>query len=92
VSQKVVEAAAKTGTGEIGLEESWHSWFVAYAPYQTSDPMERVVVVVMVEAAEGEYEWWAPKAGNAILQGIFAHQTYEEAARKLGLGYLMENR
>lgn len=91
ISQNVVEAAAKTGTGEIGLEESWHSWFVAYAPYQASDPMERVVIVVMVEAAEGEYEWWAPKAGNAILQGIFGHQSYEEAARKLGLQYLVEN-
>ncbi len=91
ISQKAVEAAAKTGTGEIGLEESWHSWFVAYAPYRTGDPMERVVIVVMVEAADGEYEWWAPKAGNAILQGIFANQSYEEAARALGLQYLMEN-
>jgi len=92
LSTKAVEAAAKTGTGEIGLDESWHSWFVAYAPYRTGDPMERVVVVVMVEADEGEYEWWAPKAGNAILQGIFGRQTFEEAAKALGLPYLTENR
>ncbi len=92
LSTKAVEAAAKTGTGEIGLDESWHSWFVTYAPYQTDDPMQRVVVVTMVEAAEGEYEWWAPKAGNAILQGIFAHQTFEQAAKALGLSYLLESR
>jgi penicillin-binding protein 2 len=92
LSTRAVEAAAKTGTGEVGLDEAWHSWFVTYAPYKTANPLERVVVVVMVEAGEGEYEWWAPKAGNAILQGIFAHQTFEEAARALGLSYLTENR
>jgi penicillin-binding protein 2 len=91
LTTKAVEAAGKTGTGEVGLEEDFHSWFVAYAPHQTDDASEQVVVVVSVEAGEGGYEWWSPKAGNAILQGIFADQSYEEAARALNLWYLLEN-
>ncbi len=77
-----VELAGKTGTGEAGFEDRWHSWFAAYAPYQTDDPEEQVVVAVMVEA-ENEWEWWAPKAANVIFQGIFADQTYEEAVETL---------
>jgi penicillin-binding protein 2 len=77
-----VEVAGKTGTGEAGFEDRWHSWFAAYAPFGTDDPDERVVVVVMVEA-ENEWEWWAPKAANVIFQGIFAGQTYEEAVETL---------
>jgi penicillin-binding protein 2 len=77
-----VEVAGKTGTGEAGYEERWHSWFAAYAPYAAEDPDEQVVVVVMVEA-ENEWEWWAPKAANVIFQGIFAGQTYEEAVETL---------
>ncbi len=82
ITTKAVEVAGKTGTGQAGFEDRWHSWFAAYAPYQTEDPDERVVVVVMVEA-ENEWEWWAPKAANVILQGIFADQTYEEAVETL---------
>ena len=77
-----VEVAGKTGTGEAGFEDRWHSWFAAYAPFNTEDPDEQVVVVVMVEAAN-EWEWWAPKAANVIFQGIFADQTYEEAVETL---------
>ena len=93
ITSNAVEAAGKTGTGEIGLEESFHSWFTAYAPFETRDPSERVIIVVMVEASKDadEYEWWSPKAGNAILQGIFANQSYEEAADTLNLWYLKEN-
>jgi penicillin-binding protein 2 len=77
-----VELAGKTGTGEAGFEDRWHSWFAAYAPFTTDEPSERVVVSVMVEA-ENEWEWWAPKAANVIFQGIFADQTYEEAVETL---------
>ena len=77
-----VELAGKTGTGQAGYEDRWHSWFVAYAPFEAEDPEEQVVVVVMVEA-ENEWEWWAPKAANVIFQGIFADQTYEEAVETL---------
>ncbi len=82
LTTKAVEVAGKTGTGEAGFEDRWHSWFAAYAPYQTDDPDERVVVVVMVEA-ENEWEWWAPKAANVIFQGIFADQSYEEAVETI---------
>lgn len=82
ITTKATEVAGKTGTAEAGYEDRWHSWFVAYAPYQTDKPEERVVVAVMVEA-ENKWEWWAPKAADVILQGIFAHQAYEEAVETL---------
>lgn len=83
---KAVKAAGKTGTGEVGYEDRWHSWFAAYAPYD-GKPEDQVVVVVMVEAVN-EWEWWAPKAANVIFQGIFAGQTYEEAVKALNIWYL----
>jgi penicillin-binding protein 2 len=91
ITTKAVVSAGKTGTAEIGLEEDYHSWYVGYAPYETEKPEERIIVAVMVEASVGGYEWWSPKAANAILQGIFADQTYEEAADTLNLWYLKQN-
>ncbi|MDR2619378.1 MAG: penicillin-binding protein 2 [Treponema sp.] len=81
---KAVEIAGKTGTGEVGLQDQWHSWFTSYAPYETSDPGERVVVTVIVEAVNN-WEWWAVYCAAIIYQGIFANQTYEEAVRTLGI-------
>ncbi|MDR1867695.1 MAG: penicillin-binding protein 2 [Treponema sp.] len=83
-----VEVAGKTGTGEVGLENRWHSWFTAFAPYQTDDPQERIVLSVIVEATN-QWEWWATYSSAIILQGIFAHQSYEEAVRSLGFQYLI---
>ncbi len=91
ITTKAVEVAGKTGTGEAGLEEQWHSWFAAYAPYQTDKPEERVVVVVMVEAVN-LWEWWAPKAADVIFQGIFARQTFEEAVETLRPWWYLEER
>ncbi|MDR1987169.1 MAG: penicillin-binding protein 2 [Treponema sp.] len=85
---KAVEIAGKTGTGEIGYQDRWHSWFAAYAPYQTDNPEEQVVVSVIVEAAN-KWEWWATYASAIIFQGIFADQSYEEAVAALGFQYLM---
>jgi penicillin-binding protein 2 len=85
---KSVEIAGKTGTGEVGLQDQWHSWFTAYAPYITDKPEERVVVSVIVEAVN-KWEWWATYASAIIFQGIFAGQTYEEAVQSLGFQYLM---
>jgi penicillin-binding protein 2 len=85
---KAVEIAGKTGTGEVGLQNKWHSWFAAYAPYETDNPEEQVVVSIIVEAVNN-WEWWAPYASAIIFQGIFADQTYEEAVRALGLQYIM---
>ncbi|MDR2247730.1 MAG: penicillin-binding protein 2 [Treponema sp.] len=85
---KSVEIAGKTGTGEVGLQNKWHSWFAAYAPYETDNPEEQVVVSIIVEAVNN-WEWWAPYASAIIFQGIFAGQTYEEAVHALGLQYIM---
>ncbi len=87
ITTKAVEIAGKTGTAEVGSDESWDSWFVAYGPVGGS-PEETVVVVTLVESVN-EWEWWAPKAANIIFQGIFADQTYEEAVEALSpLWYL----
>jgi penicillin-binding protein 2 len=83
-----VEIAGKTGTGEVGLQNQWHSWFTAFAPYNTDNPDERIVVSVIVEAVNN-WEWWAPYASAIIFQGIFANQSYEDAVRALNLQYIM---
>jgi penicillin-binding protein 2 len=84
---KSVDIAGKTGTGEVGLEKQWHSWFAAFAPYETDNPEERIVVSIIVEAVN-QWEWWAPYASAIIFQGAFANQTYEDAVQTLGFQYL----
>jgi penicillin-binding protein 2 len=85
---KTVEIAGKTGTGEVGLQDRWHSWFAAFAPYGAESSEDQIVVSLIVEAVNA-WEWWAPYASAIIFQGIFANQTYEEAVAALGLQYLM---
>jgi penicillin-binding protein 2 len=85
---KSVEIAGKTGTGEVGLQDRWHSWFTAYAPYETDNPEEQIVLSLIVEAVN-DWEWWAPYASAIIFQGVFANETYEEAVASLGLQYIM---
>lgn len=90
MTNKVVQIAGKTGTAEVTdvKQENWHSWLVAYAPYD--GPVEnRIVVAVLVEAVN-EWEWWAPYATNIIFQGIFANQTFDEAVDSLGFRYLIK--
>lgn len=86
MNNKVVKTAGKTGTAEIGVVDRWHSWMVAYGPYD-APPEETIVVVVMVEASN-PWEWWAPYATNIIFQGIFADQTFDEAVDKLGFRFI----
>jgi len=88
VNNKVVQIAGKTGTAEVGLKDRWHSWFVAFGPYDALDPKDKVVVVVMVEASN-PWEWWAPYATNIIFQGMFAKQSYDQAVDALGFRYLV---
>jgi penicillin-binding protein 2 len=88
VNTKAVQVAGKTGTAEVGLKDRWHSWFVAFGPYDAVDPKDKVVVVVMVEATN-PWEWWAPYATNIIFQGMFAGQEYDKAVDTLGLRYLV---
>lgn len=91
MKNKVVQLAGKTGTAEVGRTDNhWHSWMVAYGPYD-APPEDAVVVVVMVEAVN-QWEWWAPYATNIIMQGIFADQTYEESISALGFKYLASPR
>ncbi|MDR3343614.1 MAG: penicillin-binding protein 2 [Treponema sp.] len=78
-----VAIAGKTGTGEVGLQNQWHSWVTAFAPYETDNPDERIVVSVIVEAVNN-WQWWGTYASAIIFQGIFAEQTYEEAVQVLG--------
>lgn len=88
---KTVQIACKTGTAEVdGYKDSWHSWLVAYAPYD-APPEDRICVATIVEACN-KWEWWAPYATNIIIQGIFANQTCEEATKELGFTYLVKNR
>jgi penicillin-binding protein 2 len=88
VNIKRVEIAGKTGTGEIGLQDRWHSWFTAYAPYNSENNDEKIVVSIIVEAVN-KWEWWAPYASAIIFQGYFANQSYEDAVRALGFQYLI---
>lgn len=86
----VVQIACKTGTGEVDkYKDSWHSWLVAYAPYD-APPEDRICVATIVEACN-VWEWWAPYATNIIIQGIFANQKYAEAVKALGFQYLMKD-
>jgi len=45
-----VTAGAKTGTAQIGEENHFHDWIVAFAPYE--DP--EIVLTVLVERVEGD--------------------------------------
>lgn len=87
VNIKAVEIAGKTGTGEVGITDHWHSWFAAYAPWKYEDPEEVIAVSVIVEAGN-DWEWWAPYATAIVYQGIFAGQNYEDAIKSLGFQYL----
>ena len=95
---KIVQIACKTGTAEVEPysnanrkdDQSWHSWLVAYAPYD-APPEDRICVATIVEACN-KWEWWAPYCTNIIIQGIFANQTCEEATKELGFEYLAQTR
>ena len=87
MNNKIVKIACKTGTAEVdGYKDSWHSWLVAYAPYD-APPEDRICVATIVEACN-PWEWWAPYCTNIIIQGYFANQNFEEAVKELGFEYL----
>ena len=90
MGNKTVQIAGKTGTAEVNGygPKHWHSWMVAYAPYN-APVQDQVVVVTLVEAVN-KWEWWAPYATNIIIQGIFNNQTYEEAVKALHFTEVME--
>jgi penicillin-binding protein 2 len=84
---RAVEIAGKTGTGEVGFQDRWHSWFAAYGPYNGAND-EKIALAIIVEAAN-VWEWWSPYASAVIFQGYFGKQTYEEAVRTLGFQSVM---
>ncbi len=78
--------AGKTGTAEVGLQNRWHSWMIAYGPYDA--PKDEMIAVAVIVEAVNEWEWWAPYTANIILQGTLANQTFEEAIDFLGFSSL----
>jgi penicillin-binding protein 2 len=88
LQNRIVAIAGKTGTAEVaGFVNQWHSWFVAYAPFDA--PAEDAYVVCVLVEAVNPWEWWAPYASNIIFQGIFAgHFDYDKAVDELGFKYL----
>ena len=80
---RTVQIAGKSGTAEIGLADRWHSWFTAFAPFNSRNPDEQIVVTVIIEASEFQV-WRASMVSAIIFQGYFANQEYEAAIRTLG--------
>ena len=86
---RTVQIAGKSGTAEIGLTDRWHSWFTAYAPFNSVNPDEQIVVTVIIEASS--FQVWRASAASAIIfQGYFGKQTYEEAIRFLGFQSMIQ--
>lgn len=91
MENKKIQIAGKTGTAEAGRTDNhWHAWMIAYAPFDA--PVEDQVVVATIVEAVNDWEWWSPYATNMIIQGIFEHQTFEEAAEELGFGWLIRQK
>ncbi len=88
MQSKIVKIAGKSGTAEVGLDDRWHSWFIAYAPYD--GPAEDAIVVSTIVEASNPWEWWAPYATSIVIQGYFGNQTYDEAVDALGFRYLIK--
>ena len=89
MGNKKIKIAGKTGTAEAGRTDNhWHSWMIAYAPFDA--PVEDQVVVATLVEAVNKWEWWAPYATNVVIQGIFENQTYAESMRELGFAWMDE--
>ncbi len=86
ITTDAVDSAGKTGTGQVGSDTNWTSWFVAYAPYGEDVPAEDQIVLAVMVDAMNEWEWWAPKAANIILHGYFEDLSFEEAVIDLRRG------
>ena len=88
---KTVQIAGKSGTAEMGLVDRWHSWFTAFAPYNSTNPNEQIVVTVIIEAST--YQVWMASAVSAIIfQGYFGKQNFDDAVRSLGFQYMVTAR
>lgn len=90
ITTDATAVAGKTGTAEVGLEESWDSWFVSYAPaelpptgptvgHSAGALVEGPIVLVMMIDASNEWKWWAPIASNVVYHAIFRGISFAEA-------------
>jgi penicillin-binding protein 2 len=87
-----VTIAGKTGTGEVGIDGSYHDWYIGYAPYEEpADPKERIVVAVQIESSN-QYSWWSSKAADFVFQGVFARQNYFDVLRTLQPFYAIDGK
>jgi len=71
------------------IKDSWHSWFVAYGPYDAPKD-ETIVVCVMVEATN---EW--EMVGTLCIYNYFSRyfleiKAIDEAIDALGFRYLVK--
>jgi penicillin-binding protein 2 len=87
IMNNTVDIAGKTGTGEVGIDENWHAWFISFGPYD-APPEDQIVVVTQIEAYNENWDWWAIKAADIIYGGIFGNRTYEEEVRDLKSRYV----
>jgi len=88
---KTVQIAGKSGTAEMGLTDRWHSWFTAFAPYNSNNPDEQIVVTVIIEAST--YQVWMASAVSAIIfQGYFGKQNFDDAVKSLGFQAMVTTR
>lgn len=91
LANPTVKIAAKTGTAEVsGFADSWHSWLLAYAPYDA--PVEDQIVVCTMVEATNSWESWSNYATNIIIQGYFANQTFDEAVSALNFQWLFRRK
>jgi len=65
-----VEAAAKTGTAQIGSKEVYQNWIGVFAPYENPE----IVLVVLVEEVEG-MQRASLRASKEILDWYFTQKT-----------------
>jgi len=83
-----VQIAGKTGTAQMGLDDRFHLWFTSYAPYNSPNPDDKIIVTVIFESSN--YQISNPTLVTAIIyQGYFAKQDYDTAVRTLGFQYLV---
>ncbi|MCL2210744.1 MAG: penicillin-binding protein 2 [Treponema sp.] len=83
-----VQIAGKTGTAQMGLDDRFHLWFTAYAPYNAVKADDQIIVTVIFESSN--YQISNPTLVTAIIfQGHFAKQDYDSAVRSLGFQHLV---
>lgn len=88
LANPTVKIAAKTGTAEVdGYKDRYHSWLLAFAPYDA--PVEDQIVVCTMVEAKNSFESWSNYATNIVMQGYFANQSFDEAVDALNFRWLV---